>query len=370
MRILFWTELFWPYVGGVEVLGVRLLGALRRRGHEAAVVTSHGSLELPDEDAHLGVRIHRFRFLEALGDRRLDLYAEARRRLVRLKQEFRPDLVHINFTDPSVLFHLQTQSGAPVPMLVAVRVAVPGESAEPDTLVGRTLLAAAWVTANSRAMLEDVRRLAPEVTGRSSVIYNGLPVPDLAPAPLPFEAPRLLCVGRVVRDKGFDVAVSAFATVRRRSPTARLVIAGDGPARAELEQQAVELGVRDGVDFMGWVPPEKIPALMNSATLALVPSRWREAFGLVALQAMQMARPVVASDMGGLPEVVAHGETGLVVPKEDPAAVAQAVVQLLENRRLAEEMGAAGRRRAEKLFSFDRYVQEYESLYRKLVGQG
>jgi glycogen(starch) synthase len=109
---------------------------------------------------------------------------------------------------------------------------------------------------------------------------------------------------------------------------------------------------------------------MNSATLALVPSRWREAFGLVALQAMQMARPVVASDMGGLPEVVAHGETGLVVPKEDPAAVAQAVVQLLENRRLAEEMGAAGRRRAEKLFSFDRYVQEYESLYRKLVGQG
>jgi glycogen(starch) synthase len=216
-------------------------------------------------------------------------------------------------------------------------------------------------------MLEDVRRLAPEISDRSSVIYNGLEMPELAPEPLPFEAPTLLCAGRVVRDKGFDVAVSAFATVRRRFPKARLVIAGDGPARAELEQQAAEMGVREAVDFLGWVPPEKIPALMNSATLALVPSRWREAFGLVALQAMQMARPVVASDVGGLPEVVAHGETGLVVPKEDPEVVAQAVTRLLENPSLAQEMGAAGRRRASLLFGFDRYLEEHEILYRRLL---
>ncbi len=367
MRLLFWAEFFWPYIGGVEVLGMKLARALRERGHELAVVTSHGDLELPDEDAHAGLRIHRFRFLEALAARRLDLYAEARRRLVCLKQAFRPDLVHMNSVPPSALLHWQTRSYHPAPTLVAVHSPLPDQNAAAETLVGRTLRAAAWVTANSRAMLEDVRRLVPEISDRSSVIYNGLEMPELAPESLPFEAPMLLCAGRVVRDKGFDVAISAFATVRRRFPKARLVIAGDGPARAELEQQAAEMGVREAVDFLGWVPPEKIPALMNSATLALMPSRWREAFGLVALQAMQMARPVVASDVGGLPEVVAHGETGLVVPKEDPEVVAQAVTRLLENPSLAQEMGAAGRRRASLLFGFDRYFEEHEILYRRLL---
>ena len=91
-----------------------------------------------------------------------------------------------------------------------------------------------------------------------------------------------------------------------------MVIAGNGTDRAQLERQAAELGLREVVDFIGWVAPDKVPELINSATIVLMPSRW-EGLPSVALQASMMARPVLATSVGGLPEVVVHGETGLLV---------------------------------------------------------
>ena len=176
-----------------------------------------------------------------------------------------------------------------------------------------------------------------------------------------------MCLGRVVRDKGFDLALAAFAELAPRFPKARLVVAGDGPARPELEAQAQALGVADAVEFPGWVAPERVSELMNSATLVVMPSRWDEPFGLVAVEAALMARPVVASRVGGLAEAVADGETGLLVDKEDPAALARAVAHLLEDPGKAERMGQAARRRARELFGFERQVDAYDGLYQRLA---
>jgi glycogen(starch) synthase len=98
-----------------------------------------------------------------------------------------------------------------------------------------------------------------------------------------------------------------------------------------------------------------------------MPSRWEEPFGLVAVEAALMARPVVASRVGGLAEVVADGETGLLVDKEDPAALARAVTHLLKNPATAERMGQAARRRARELFGFERQVDAYDGLYQRLA---
>jgi glycogen(starch) synthase len=174
-------------------------------------------------------------------------------------------------------------------------------------------------------------------------------------------------VGLLIHAKGFDVAVSAFASLARRFPRLRLVIAGDGPARRDLETQAVELGVSRLIDFVGWVSPERIPALMDRATLVVMPSRWEEAFGLVALEAALMARPVVATRVGGLPEVVAHGQTGLLVEKEDPPAMADAIACLLDDPESAANMGKAARLRAQDMFSLKRHVDAYDALYRQLI---
>lgn len=366
MRLLFWTQLYWPHIGGVEIFTAKLIAAMRARGHEAVVVTSHSDLDLPDEDAHQDVPIYRMPFHSALVERDPAAFLSARQRVAKLKQSFAPDVVHINFSDPSVLFHLESSAAHPAPFLVTIH-ALREHAGGKDTLMGRMLGEAGWVVAVSKANMITLEALAPEIAGRSSVIYNGVEEPALAPSPLPSAAPRLVCLGRLVEDKGFDVALAAFAEMAPRYPQARLVIAGDGPARPGLEAQAKTLGIADAVEFTGWIAPESVAGLINSATLMLVPSRWEEPFGLVAVEAALMARPVVASRVGGLAEVVADGKTGLLVEKEHAAALASAIGQLLDNPAAAQKMGREARKRARSLFSLERQVDAYEALYQRLA---
>jgi glycogen synthase len=369
VRVLYWTQLFWPYIGGVEVLAAEFLPAMRSRGYEFAVVASHGALDLPDEGEYRGIPIHRFPFQTALTGRNVDQLMTALHGIARLKRALKPDLIHINLSDPSIFFHVHSSAVHPAPVLVTLSVALPNRqaAAEPDTLLRETFRGAAWINANSAAILADARRLAPEIVHRSSVIYNGLRTPDVPPAPLSFRPPVFLCLGRLVNDKGFDVALKAFATVVKHVPQARLRIVGDGPARPALEQQAFEFGLTGGVEFTGWVAPERVPELINDATVVVVPSRWQEAFSLVALQAAQMARPVVGTRVGGLPEVILHGHTGLLVDNEDSHALAEALVHLLDCPHEAVHMGLAGRHRAHALFSWERHINAYDQLYRRLV---
>jgi glycogen(starch) synthase len=154
--------------------------------------------------------------------------------------------------------------------------------------------------------------LVPTIAVRSSVIHNGLEIPVLAPTPLQFDSPRLLCLGRLSREKGFDLALAAVKILKQEFPEIRLVLAGDGPMRTDLEQRAREFGIRDHVDFLGWVAPGDVPSLINTVTVVLMPSR-QESLPLAALEAALMARPLVAARVGGLPEVVIDEATGLLV---------------------------------------------------------
>jgi glycogen(starch) synthase len=274
--------------------------------------------------------------------------------------------VHIYFTDPSVFFHLQTADTYPSPTLLSLHVGLPRLVAKENSLLRRTLSAAQWVTTTSEAMLNEARQLVPEIVPYSSFIYNGIEC--RAPVkPLPKERQEILCVGRLVKDKGFDLALRAFAMLREHFPTVRMIIAGDGAAREPLKQLAQELGIGERVIFPGWVKHEDIPNLINEASLVVMPSRWEEAFGLVAVEAALMERPVVATRVGGLPEVVADGITGMLVEKENSEALAAAISYLLRNPAEAANMGRVARRRAQALFSLDGHVDAYQALYRKLV---
>ena len=366
MKILFWTELYWPHIGGIEVRSHQLAVALQARGHEVAVVTSYGNLALGDRECHEGIEIRRYPFLEALSGKRLDLLSVARKDVHEFKRDFSPDLVHVFFTDPGVIFHWMTHSGSKARTIVTVPIALHGFRCDDGTLLRQTLRQADWVVAISQAMRSDAVSLAPEVEGRCSVIYNSLDMAETLDCPESFDPPILLCVGRVVREKGFDLVIQALPELLRELPETRLLIAGDGPARPELQDQAVALGVAGRVTFLGWVEPAEIPRLIGRATVIVVPSRRREAFGNVALQAMQMGRPVIAAATGGLPEVVQHETTGLLIPVDDSSALARAALRLLQDQRLAERLGSAGKRAAETRFAFDAYVEAHESLYAKM----
>jgi glycosyltransferase involved in cell wall biosynthesis len=199
-----------------------------------------------------------------------------------------------------------------------------------------------------------------------SVIYDGLEPLTSSPAPLEFEAPRILCIGRLAPEKGFDLAVSAFATLTDRFPAARLIIGGDGPERSSLERQVADLGLTARVDFVGWVPPKRVQVLMNRATVVVLPS-WTEALPLVAAEAGQVRRPVVATRVGGMPEVVRDGETGLLVEPGDSPGLAAAISSLLECPERAKRLAERAQERADALFSLDGCVAAYDALYRQLL---
>ena len=369
MRILFWTELFWPHVGGIQALANQTIPLLQQRGYEFAVVTSHANHDLPDRVVSDGISVYRFPFWQALHERNIELLVQARQGIIELKQRFKPDLVHLNFPDPTVFFHWQTLGACTAPTLVSLHLGLPEPESGKDSLLRQTLVSAQWVTANSNAVLKQARLRVPEIAARSTLVYPGLKTPPVPMRPVSFHEPIVLCVGRLAYEKGFDLALSAFGLLHARYRDARLIIVGDGPARSELETQATTLNIRSQVDFTGWVNPHQVTELMNTATVVVVPSRWEEAFGLVALEASLMGRPVVHKTSGGLPEIVRDQETGLTVERENDKELAAATAFLFEHPQTAIRMGEAGRLRANELFALDRYVNDSDALYKKIIAE-
>ena len=355
--------MFWPRIGGAEIFSSNLVRSLRDRGHEVIVVTRRDSDDLPAEDEYKGIPVYRFPFVTALMDRDLDQVMALRRQVSALKRTFAPALVHIHNCGPSALFHLETSKAYPTRVVVTLIVEMVEELGSTE-LLRRVLLSADWVTCKTATMLEQARQLTPEIGCRSSVIHNGVSIPTLVPEPLPISSPRVLCLGRLDSQKGFDLAVEAWPSIVACFPHARLVIAGDGPERLSLERRITELGLAQTIELIGWVAPESVPSLMNSATIVIMPSRW-EGFPSVGLQAAVMARPIVATRVGGLPDIVADRQTGSIVDPEDSKALGKAIISFLKHPERAVQMGKAGRQRVQKLFSWEQCVGRYDALYRQ-----
>lgn len=366
MRVILWGELYWPYIGGAELFASDLLHALRERGYECAVVTSHDDLVLPDEDSFQNVPIYRFNFRRALQPAHVEEFLALRRRVATFLRAWAPDLIHVNGVTPSTFYCVHTLRTDPVPLLVRLnRELLPHQSAQTrGSVLEHTLRRANWVIGASAAILAEARTLVPDIATRSAVIYNGVATPALPP-PAAAEA-RILCLGRLVTDKGFDIAIDAFAAQRGAHPDARLIIAGDGPERTALQARAHARGVADAVEFLGWVAPADVTQLIASACIVLMPSR-EDGMPNVALQASAQAVPIIGSGTGGLPEAIQHGETGLIVAS-DATAIAAALATLLADRPAARRMGLAGWQRARAMFDQQRCVDAYDALYRRLAG--
>jgi glycosyltransferase involved in cell wall biosynthesis len=173
-------------------------------------------------------------------------------------------------------------------------------------------------------------------------------------------------VGRLALQKGQRHLIAAMPLLLERVPRAHAVIAGSGDLEEYLRDLAEEVGVAEHVHVLG--PRKDVPALMHAVDVFAMPSIW-EGFGLVLLEAMAAARPIVASRVATIPEVVLDGETGLLVPPGDPHALADALSQLAEQPVLARQLGEAGRERLRVQFSLEKMVGDTELLYRELVDE-
>ena len=342
-----------------------MVRALRTRGIDFSVITDRVP-GAPDFELVEGVPVTRLPLNQAIESRDAAAIVEARARIQALQAEASPDLIHSIVFGPVAFFtHALSSSGTPC--VFEVSLDLTQEAADPHSAMGRAVRQANWVVTGSQTALDNVRATFPEIESRSSFIHCGVDLPTLEPTTVSLDPPHLLTLGRLDPGKGIDVAVLALAHIVQRAPDARLTIAGEGELRAPLEAWVQDLGLGESVHFAGRVSPESVPRLLDEASLVWMPSRCEETFGLVAVEAALMARPVVASRVGGLREIVAQDKTGLLVAKDDPEALAEATLDLLAHPKRAAEMGARARANAIERFSVSTYATHYEQLYRRVA---
>ena len=222
--------------------------------------------------------------------------------------------------------------------------------------------------------LEDEGRVGAPVT----LIYNGidlerydhqLPCCTLREEyGLPPEGPMVGVVARLEAEKGHPTLLDAWPHVLAEFPTATLLIIGEGSRREALEAQVARLGIASSVIFTG--RRDDVPAVTKALDVAVLPS-YREAQGLTILEAMALSRPVVASNVGGIPEMISDGVTGLLVPPHEPLALADAVVRLLRDHPLADTLGRAGHDLVHERFCVQLMARAVETIYDEsvLLGQ-
>ena len=367
MRVLYWTDFFLPDIGGIETFSANLIPALQARGHDVTVLTSDHQQSLPPVEQMGSIPVHRLPIWEALRTNDLKALFRVRKAVAEFKRELNPDIVHLHF-GASAFYHLQTQTAGGPPTLTTVH-ALPESSLADNSLFGKAAHASRAVNAVSKKGLQLLAGAFPELADRFSFVYYGLG-PSLHDAievtPPSFDEPLLLCLGRLTPQKGFDVALRAFARVERDQPKARLVIVGEGVEEFALKELAVSLGIAHKVDFTGAVPPQQVFEVINKATLMLLPSRF-EGLPLVALEAARMHRPIVATAVDGLPDLITDQESGLLLQDSGEQALAEAILTLLREPQKALQMGRAAARRVQENFSFDECVSKYDRLYHQVA---
>jgi glycosyltransferase involved in cell wall biosynthesis len=338
-------------ISGSERHLLTLLPALAERGVEPVFV----GLDDPESEPEpfyreLGVERVRLR-----SPRDLDpaLLWRLRRELRRL----RPDVVHTHLVHADVYGAL----GASTLPLVSTKHNDDRFRLGPFRYVERALTRkAARVIAITEALREFCVDRVGLPAAKVEVVHYGLdrlPAPwgENGEVPVPAGARVLLCVGRLTEQKGIDLAVRALATIREREPAAVLVVLGEGPERTRLEALAGE-----GVYLPGRVGD--VASWYRRAELLVHPARW-EGFGLALLEAMLAGKPVVATRVSSSPEIVGHGETGLLVPPDDAGALADAVTGLLADPGHAAALGEAGLARARSEFSVVRMTERTAAIY-------
>ena len=338
-------------VSGSEAHLLSVLPLLRERGWDARMLVLHegepGAREFVEamREANVPTETMRMRF---------DLDPTVPARLATR----RPEILHTHLVHADVL-GLPAGALAHVPIRISTKHGF--NEFRSNRLVSAADRAAGRFAHRQIAISHGLARYLAQTEGFAedafTVVHYGI---DAGPEPPPPPAPTRLCaVGRLIPIKGFDLLLRAFAAARAEVPELTLEIAGAGPLDAELRRAAP-----DGVTFLGRVSP--VAEVYERNAIVVVPSRG-EGFGMVALEAAERGRAAVVSDVGGLPEIVADGETGVVVPAEDVGALTRALVVLARDDELVRQYGHAARRRALDQFSAGSAADGVEAVYRDLL---
>jgi glycosyltransferase involved in cell wall biosynthesis len=375
---------------------------LVRRGHAVTVVTP-GDPSLPRSDTFDGVKIVRFP-LELPPDLTYGRVAQSRvswlgkfarvvvmahymeaqhRAILAEARENGGDVIHAHWAIPTGPAAVMAARKLHLPSVITMHggdVYVNPEQGYDFPTRWYVRPALRWTLRHAGALTaitEDCRQHALRAGAPPEhirLVFNGTDLRRFSPADNgnrgdPRFGPHMIFACRqLFPRKGIRFLLEAGAELKSQFPDLKIVLAGDGFERPELARLAVELGIASDVTFLGWVPNVDLPQYYRAAAVSVIPSL-EEGFGIPAAEAMGCEVAVVASDAGGLPEVVEDGVTGIVVPRGDAKALAQAIGSLLSDPQRRRVMGQAGRERALRLFDWDRSAQQFEEIYREVASR-
>jgi rhamnosyl/mannosyltransferase len=370
MHILQIYKDYYPVLGGIENHVRELSEALVARGHQVTVLVTSLDRRTLIEHPQPGLTV--IKAARALHLASTPISPEQ----LRYARRVRADLAHLHFPYPPGDLAYLAAPGRP-PLVITYHSDIVRQQTlllAYRPLLEWTLRRAARIIATSPNYLVSSRFLRRHAA-KCAVVPLGIDEARFAQAdPARVAAirsrftedpqPLLLFVGRLRYYKGLHVLLEAMPQIR-----ATLVIGGDGPERGQLVAQAAGLGVAERVHFLGDVPDADLPALYHAADVFVMPAHLRaEALGLVQIQALASGVPCVSTELGtGTSFANRHGETGLVVPPSDPAALAQAINTLLADPGMRQRMGSAGKQRVAALFTRERMLAGNEAVYRDVL---
>lgn len=402
MNILMLTSSYPKYVGETTAPFIESIAvALVRRRHTVHVVAPYHP-DVRRAPVEYGVRLHFYRYAphralniygyaESLradvGLRRAALaavpfaLAASLRALLHLTRRHRFDLIHAHWVLPNGVPALIAARLRRLPLVVSLHGSdvYMASRGWPLALSAATVFRSAGaITACSRDLHQRALRLgAPPA--RTTVIPYGVDAHAFRPDPragahvraelnLPSDAPLILAMGRMAYKKGFTYLLDALPHIRASHPRATLVLAGYGDLLDELKERARRLGLADAVIFPGQLPRDRAARYVAAADVYVVPSVRDDAGNVdglpnTLLEGMGAARPVVATRTAGIPDVLSDGVHGLLVPERDPAALAEAIIRLLDDRELAARLGEAARCRVLDELSWDVTAARFEEVY-------
>ena len=290
---------------------------------------------------------------------------------VRLAQRTPFDIVHVHWPFPHGPMGTAAARICDAPLVMTshgAEFALARRKAWIRPLLRSALHQADLLMANSSYTAAEIKALS----GREAVVLPfGSTVPVSSPKRTFHGLPRVLFTGRLIQRKGVEYLLQAVPQVLAKRP-AEFIITGDGDQRARLERLACALGLQTSVCFRGFVSNEQLDAEYASCDIwvnpAVIDDRGdTEGLGVGAIEAYAHHKSVVASAVGGIPDVVKHGVTGLLVPQKDPQRLANAILELLDNPARAAQMADAGLRYAREQFDWNRLTQRLEVMYRVLL---
>lgn len=379
MRVAFVSSSYLPKVGGVVLVVRRIAAELFRRGHRVQVFAGCSPAACPRWEVVDDIPVHRLMSESSLHrssriPRPLRFAVRvilASARLAIDLRRFRADVVSAHFVSEAALYAATACAMLRIPFVVTAHGSdlfrSPSRSRHYQRVVKVVLRRAAAVTAVSHGLIDGAISMEPSISPKSQVIPNGVDVAffeQWKDHPPLVEYPYLLAIGNLRSVKGHDILIRSLGKVISRYPQHRLVIGGAGSMYQELATLANELGIADHLVWWGRTGRSEIARLLHGCDVLVVPSR-SEGFGMVVLEAYACGKPVVASRVGGLPEIVRHGETGLLVEPENVEALAEAILSLLDCPEMGAEMGGAGRRLAAN-YDWDTIVDQYLEMFQSV----